>query len=404
MIFLLITFIIFNIYFVNKKKKDFIFSKYLFLIYATSFGLSIVFDLFWPSNNEYDFLALIYLIIFLLLWIIPFDGITSNAVIKMELDRRKAKIFSIYLMCFLIPATLFFSFYGIKTILSPNLESLRLQEDNIAIFPMSTLALILIYMSSYYVIALVLFFISIRDEWGNKFEIALFISSLSFVMLTLCFAGRDGILLWTINYFILYSLFNKVLPDSRKKKWRNTTFVVVGLGISVFLIISIARFSSPFDQNSSLLKPLINYASQQTQNFCDAFYIEMPFFNSLTPALNRFLGLKSTIDYKSLLINRNAFSEYNVFGFFVKSLIWGYGRIGALIVSLAIYLAITCLKKKFLRYNNIFIFFILFLLFQIPMNGVFYYRQGVGGMDFSYIIGILICLLLNQFYKIKQKR
>lgn len=394
---IIIIILIFSYICLNKKKHGNVLSKYLYLIYILSFLASFTYDIFWPEDNNYKLAPIIYLILILVTWFKPFDKITEDSFVNLIYNKTKLKYLSMFLILFLIPATLYFGYFGIITLLKPNLSTIRIEGDLISELPPTILNNVLIYISSLYTFCIILYFIALKDQWGKKYEISLFISSLSFVMLTLCFAGRDGILFWGINFFIIYNMFKFTIPQQKVKSTKRLFLILMGLGLTAFLSITFARFyiDSSSDSITTIFQALLSYLGQQTGNFCDAFDIELPHYNALTPALNKLLGIETDIDFKQILINQNAFSEYNVFGFFVKTFIFGYGKIGTIILTIVFYFFTTMACKSFSQNKKLVSFLILYLLFQIPMNGVFYYRQGVGGMDVSYIFGIIICGILN---------
>lgn len=46
--------------------------------------------------------------------------------------------------------------------------------------------------------------------------------------------------------------------------------------------------------------------------------------------------------------------------------------------------------------KSIYSFLILLALYQIPLQGVFYYRLGVGGGDLSYLVFVIMCLFMKK--------
>jgi hypothetical protein len=189
-----------------------------------------------------------------------------------------------------------------------------------------------------------------------------------------------------------------------KKRIKRIMLICVLLGGGVFLIISIHRFGG--SMNKELFRALISYLGQQIGNFSDAFYVNINYNETLFPGIKKLFNMYTDSDNTiSLLIKQNAFSEYNVFGFYVKTLIWGYGWLGGLLISFVFYIVMIRLVNLFNKEKNLFQFLIVYILYQIPLNGVFYYRQGVGSMDLAYLLIITILYLMMKFkLKIDYKR
>ncbi|GAB1418906.1 hypothetical protein MASR2M12_16710 [Bacteroidales bacterium] len=134
---------------------------------------------------------------------------------------------------------------------------------------------------------------------------------------------------------------------------------------------------------------------QQSANFSRAFEANFPTYNALFPSLGKLFGYKENVDIKNVLYIQGLVDQYNVFGFFVKALVWGYGKVGTLFISIAFLLLVKFKIRAFIKDYNIYDFSIIFLIFQVPFFGVFYYRQGVGGMEVSYIAAILLFSLIK---------
>lgn len=89
-------------------------------------------------------------------------------------------------------------------------------------------------------------------------------------------------------------------------------------------------------------------------------------------------------------------NEYNVFSFFVSAFTRDYGKFGAMIVLLLFSLVVRRYISRFEVRDSIFDLIIVFVLFQIPMNGLFYYRQGIGNGDVIYTLFVFFVAVYSR--------
>lgn len=388
----------FSFFFFLSKQKGNKLISYLYFIYTTSFISSLI--LFYVFNQKCDkdfsVIAMFYLMIILLLWFYPFGKINNNIISNVWYDKNKFKNLSWISILILCPATFFFAMYFYILFSEANIAVVRLSGENISLLPNTVYNTFISVFSGLYIIPLILFFVSVRDKCSKLLSILLLIASFSFPLLTLCFAGRDGIVYWLMNFLILYFIFKNALSRVIIKRIKGVLSIFFALIVGVLLFISINRFGGNLDKN--LFISMLDYFGQQIGNFSDAFFIDMDYSLSLFDGFKKLLGIESSFDKASKLSAQNAYSEYNVFGTFAKTLIWGYGKFGSILISILFMVLVTKIRKVFIKNNNLLYFIIIYIIYQIPMNGVFYYRQGVGSMDVIYI-SIIIVLLLMLKYK-----
>ena len=84
------------------------------------------------------------------------------------------------------------------------------------------------------------------------------------------------------------------------------------------------------------------------------------------------------------------------FGTFVKALYLRYGIWSTIAISIIQMLIINRLVTEYNKTPNLWSFFIIYTLYQIPFYGVFYYRQGIQSMEFVYLIAICGLFILKK--------
>lgn len=378
------------------KKKGFNLASSLYALFALSFLSSALMGVFIPHYCDNILIVpSLYLLIIFYIWFEPF-----NYNYDIHLHDKRNKILANTMLIIMIPTLLYFLYYFRLVLMS----GLLFVDDNIRatlrydrILPGTTITSIAIFFSSLYFINIFLFYIGLLEKWGRLYNSALFISSLAFPIYCLCFFGRDGVVLWLLNVLVMFMLFRKSLPERARKSVVRVILVFMSLAISILVFISITRFFNPYSDVERNLGGTLGYLGQQLGNFSDVFYVDFNYAGSIIPgfsqAFSGLLGLE-TNDASSILEKMGLEEEMNIFRFFVSTLTSGYGYVGGILVSLLFSAVITSLSKKSFRIGSNLYLLIILVLYQIPMNGVFYFRQGVGRLDIGYAIGIIIMLFV----------
>lgn len=384
-------------------KRGYVMSACLLVLYILSFISTIILD-FWMPQNDIEFIPSLYLLVILLLWILPFNSIqkyNNNANIP---DKRKKIIIAIRILGIISTLGLaFFIFYVLRLFLTFDLTYARDLVSKESILPKGSISLFFISFSTIYHIYIYFFFLSIVEGFSRKDTVLMFLSSLAFPAMVLCYFGRDGVLYWVMNFLIMYLYFSSAIPIHIKNKIKRLSVLIIASFIVLFLIITLSRFNN---SSEGPLVSLVSYAGQQTQNFSQIFYTKgqgsslFPTFNTqlqkigLIPTVN-----KEVFEFKEQILLSD---KYNVFTFFVGSFILKTGVFTTLILSLFSFFIILQNRINYNRNTNTTDFLIIYSFFQIPMCGVFYYRQGASYMDLGFIYILLIYLFIKyKFYLVK---
>jgi hypothetical protein len=370
----------------------------LIILYLLSFISTILLDVFFVKQIV-QFVPVLFLLVILFLFFIPFKNIPVPYIATTNRNICRINRFSIMMIFLTIIPTIYFAYYAFRNLTSVNLSSFRIDvsEGSVSILPQGFLNSVFVLIAPLYFINLIMFFISFLIESKSFIKSGLFITSFVFVLFTLCYEGRDGIIFWFFNFMALFLFFRNILAKEEKKMIIKASAIVTILFLFIFLLITFKRFVSSgyYNENETTVSTILNYYGQQLGNYSKAFYLNIDYNTTIFPGIRKYLfGSFSSEKVKHLLHIQRAENADTVFGFFVKDLIWGYSYLGTICISI-FYFFITNSRKKALKRNNrLSDFIILILLFQIPLCGVFYFRQMLGITDFSYIFGFL----LTKFY------
>ena len=379
------------------KNRRMVFLSFLLFIYALSFSATVflqsISDSYAVSSGSFAYLQSILLVL-----LYPYYGKINIGFVH---SNRALILIGIIFSIVLTPATFFYGYYGILTFLNVNLSTARIDAETL--LPANMINTFFSIFSTLYFVPMFLFFVFYKERIFPKLRLIMLLSTLSFPLLTLCYSGRDGMLFWTMNMVMFYLLFKETMGERNRRTIRSL-LLYGGLFLAFFFIaISIARFS---DKQGGTVMGILNYLGQQSRHFSVAFDNEFfRGYDSLFPGWRNVLGIRDTgmgiEDYAMY----GFLSEYNVFGFYVKTLIGGYGKIGAFIVAIIIGVITRIFMRNFKKRNNIIDFLFVVTLFQIPMNGLFYYRQGIGNGDIIYsvfLVGLLVLKIVAKNNRVRR--
>lgn len=255
-------------------------------------------------------------------------------------------------------------------------------------------------MANLFIIAQVCSFINLIPINGkrNVYKAYLMLlSSLSFVVYILTYAGRDGVVYWLMSYVFCFLLFRNFLVVSDLKRIMRVSALVIATIMIPFLMISMSRFS---EMDEGTVWWIINYAGQQLQNFNDHYQIEAPLLygKHTLPIIYDFLNfagfdISSKLDmdiFHSYFLNEGVVPW--VFTTFIGNFIYDFGKIGALLfLGIMSFVTRKLLKKVtrtgVLEFSNLLIFI---LLYQSVYWGVFYFRLYVANYYILFLL--LLCI------------
>ena len=330
-----------------------------------------------------------YLLTILLIFIYAFKGQIQISKITIT---KQFKYIAIGFTVILIPATFFYGYYASLTLLYVDLSSSRYNSINL--IPPNIFNTIFAFFSTLYFVPMFLYFLFYSAHRHKLLRIIMFVSTLSYPLLTICYSGRDGVLYWIMNMVTYFFLFRKYMHHKDFNKIRRYFFVVFCVFVTIFIIISIARFSH---KEGGTLYALIGYLGQQTKHFSVAF--ENVFFEgkgTLFPGWHKLLGIDVSENDIMDYVNQGLLEEYHTFSFFVKPIVNGYGKISALFIATIFAIIVQYFIKNYAQNKNYIDLMIVITLFQIPMNGLFYYRQGIGNGDVIYSLFLIVLLLSRR--------
>lgn len=219
------------------------------------------------------------------------------------------------------------------------------------------------------------------------------ISSLSFVVYVLAYAGRDGVIYWLMSYLFCFLLFRNFILKNDLRKLKYIFALAIAILMIPFLIISKSRFA---EMPGGTAVWIINYAGQQLRNFNNHYQIEFPlqYGQHSFPIFYDFLklvGLDSGLgfdkDYFFSFFLSEGVAPW-VFTTFIGNFMYDFGKIYTVLFLCVFSLVTRNLLRKVtktgvLEFSNLLIFI---LLYQMVYWGVFYFRLYVANYYILFVI------------------
>jgi oligosaccharide repeat unit polymerase len=258
------------------------------------------------------------------------------------------------------------------------------------------------YFSDFYIVNLIFFFYSITYLKKNLiFNSLLLISSMSTIVNGLSVGGRTQMIYWILVFISIYLFFKNQMSQSTKRFVSKTFFVLLSIFSVYFIGITISRFSGAYSSatNYHELISIAEYSGQsflRFNEFFTSFHYDDYTLARIFPILHDiFSSSKFDLSKYRQMLPMNI----GIFYTFLGDLFVDVGVMGT-IIYLIVYRSMFSLTQK--KYKNNTIRFhkvlLLFMFYQIPLNGLFYYSLWNKLATIS-VIGTIIFSLIFKIAK-----
>lgn len=354
--------------------------------YYTPYTFDFWFDMLWFIGT-------------LLLFLSPFYFFKENEIKRIILPNKNfLDIVSTIIILMSFYAIIFYSSAVIHVFSSGDLRYMRDErgmtgEQYFEVGIFNTIASVC---SSFYVFALLLFFIYFSIGCEKKRRILLLVGSLSETVHQLANVGRDGIVFWLFSFIFLYLLFRPYLNFSERqyRKFRKIFIIGASIVLVPFLAITVSRFGDRDDGSVSFF--VIDYMGQG--------FVQGPIFFGLEEKPNSYLAsfplIRSVFDIPDPPERTiYALGEWRSNGFstFLSSFWTNFGGVGLYIIwvlTTLFFIIVMGTKKRVLKLQNIIIYA---LYFQVLSQGVFYFRQYTRGGN----LFMLLCVIFSIYFTLR---
>ena len=401
MTFITLIYFLFQVY-ISYRKKGWDISAYIFLLYATTSFFACCIVYLNPDSEfsrvETGLLPTLVYCSLITLTILPLRRINLKR--PFQITKKGVKLFEyisyFYIGMFFLMLILFAT--NIYTILvNGDFYYMRIAGDASALASVNPLLrTILIAFGELSSLMLFFFFYSISyldNSW--KFNLLLFLSSLSMVLLGIMNIDRSRSFYWIIIFGLALTIY---LPHLSRKAKRMAILMFGMTGVMVlayFIIVSISRFSQG---DSNVQNSLLSYAGQPYLQFCDFYNTYKPVkinFHFFFPNIYHFFidGYSTAVDIGTAIEDKTG-RFVNVFYTMLGSIMLDSGKL-SMLLFVFLYVCIFGVFTKRIRICKVISFWSVmqvFLLSLIPACGIisYYISSPIMALGFYALIGLSI--------------
>lgn len=394
--------LIFNFY----RAKGFTPGNFLLLIYAFSALLSIVLykvEFLHYKNTAIQLSSCIFYCVVLTIFFLPFLSNNQSKPYKILLPDDKTFM---YVSFFFIAINLLAILLLLKTIvfvLGYDPKSLRDAGLNsvYATNLFETMGLWLLgHFSDFYVLLLVFFFYSVTYlKKPAAFNALLFVSSLSTIVNGLMSGGRTQIMYWLLVFISCFLYFRKDMAKQLRKRLLLFSLVLLSLITVYIVMVTASRFENAFsgETDYEAAFSLLDYSGQIFLNF-NNFFANFEHKGYTIARIFPFIyDWTHAVHFDLATYKAGISMDIGVFSTFLGDWYIDIGITGIIIYTIVYSVAGFFLRKDYTpnsrKLQQILLYF---LVFQLPLNGLFYYSLYNKTAMIS-VTGTIIISLLFRF-------
>lgn len=255
------------------------------------------------------------------------------------------------------------------------------------------------HFSDFYLVLLIFFFYSVTYlKKGTAFNGFLFIASLSTIVNGLMSGGRTQIIYWLLVFISCFLYFRKDMAAKLRKRLVLFGMIILSLIVTYIVAVTASRFENAFSGETDYEEAfsVIDYSGQIFLNFNNfftnfehkgyTFARIFPFIYDWTHAVNFDLSV-----YK-----RSIAMDIGVFSTFLGDWYIDMGITGIILYTFFYSIAGILIRKDYIpgtrKLQQLLLYF---LIFQIPLNGLFYYSLYNKTAMISVIGTVIICCIFR---------
>ncbi len=397
--------LLFNCY----RTKTFNLGSFLLFLYAFSALLSVFLynvEFLQYKNTEIKLSSCIFYCVTLTIFFLPFLSRSQASEHRILLPDSKlfmlVSIFFIIINCLaillLVKAILFVVAQDPKDLREGGLAHLY----GISM-PESLGMWLLGHFSDFYVLLLVFFFYS-RTYLKNKaiFDILLLVSSMSTIVNGLMSGGRTQAIYWILVFISCFLYFKKDMSKKIRRRVLVFSVLLFSLLLTYLVSVTILRFSGSFSGATDYDEAfsLLDYSGQIFLNF-NNFFVNFEHKGYTIARIFPFMyDWLHAVNFDLAVYKRSIPMDIGVFSTFLGDWYIDIGITGIVIYTL-FYSMVAFLVKRYytpgaLKFQQVLLYF---LIFQLPLNGLFYYSL----YNKTAMISVTGTVIIAIFFRFSEK-
>ncbi len=262
---------------------------------------------------------------------------------------------------------------------------------------------ILGHFSDFYLLLLVFFFYSVT-YLKNKaiFNALLLVSSLTTIVNGLMSGGRTQMIYWILVFISCFIYFRKDMPATQRKKVTRFSVVLFSLFVVYLAAVTIFRFQNAFSGATEYAEvfSLLDYSGQIFLNFND-FFSNLQHNDFTIARIFPFTydWIHDT-NFDLVVYKRSIKMDIGIFSTFLGDFYIDIGIIGTVLYAMVFIPAAFFVQRSIIpaskKFQQVLLFF---LLFQVPLNGLFYYSL----YNKTAMISVIGTIIISLMFKFSEK-
>lgn len=405
------------LYVVTKKRK-FEIATFLFVIYMISAICSglLYYDIFgYGELYNINLFPFIYLFISLIIAFAPIFRFESQNINHLVEPNKLFIVISIYLIVVIIA-----NFLGNVQIIFSNIKSViadtnflnSIYREKIIIEAAKVGERELNYLAIFSNLAtemtLLFFFYNLtRIRKQRLLSWGLGIAAILPIFQVLITANRGKIGTTILGFIFLYLLFKPIMERSIKRKIKILIFVFASIAISIFSLITLARFAEGDKKiNSAVLGSLVYYEGQSMLHFNEYALSEnvRQYGDNSFPEIRAIIGL----EYSKNIFDRQAKwgskmgSIQGAFYTFIGDIVFDFGPIVS-IMLIGIAAFIVRKKTKIMNHGYFHQIILLYIWYNICIQGVYYFTYKTIGGNLIIIFSLIVYAIFRIDHSLRRR-
>ncbi len=255
------------------------------------------------------------------------------------------------------------------------------------------------HFSDFYLVLLIFFFYSVTYlKKGAAFNMLLFFASLSTIVNGLMSGGRTQIIYWLLVFISCFLYFRKDMARNLRRWLVIFGAVILSLIVTYIVAVTASRFENAFSGETDYEEAfsVIDYSGQIFLNF-NNFFTNFEHKGYTFARIFPFIyDWTHTVNFDLSVYKRSIAMDIGVFSTFLGDWYIDMGITGIVLYTFFYSIAGILIKKDYIpgtrKLQQLLLYF---LIFQIPLNGLFYYSLYNKTAMISVIGTVIICCIFR---------
>ncbi|KAI5912969.1 hypothetical protein [Thauera sp. 2A1] len=267
-----------------------------------------------------------------------------------------------------------------------------LNVEGLSVLPEGYLTTLAVGISSFHIVYMIMFYLAVIKRMGLFVRASTFLGSTLYVISSMTFAARDGVVFFLFGMLFFYGVFREELGEAQRRMIVRLAVTLSFAAVAVLGTFTAQRFTG-LERETDLVGGTVSYIGQQVYVFSETMVAQERFYG---------LSLRFPFFQKLLFgevedVVRTSPYEWS-FGTFLKDFysVSGWSSLLSFTLTFSGFFCWVLWFGK--RFHPVTYLLMVAFYFQFMMSGVFYYRLGTySGNQYTLIYWFLVLLSCYVF-------